>query len=271
MPRPDRHGWAAPTPPGPLVAWFQTPAGAWLLWEERALLRAAVRRFHGNTLVWVGLTPHLLDTTAQCMVRSRVFASVGAPRSGRDESAQRNAPSGGDVAVLSACPGALPFATGAADGVLLHHALEAAPDPRAALREAARVLRVGGRLVVAGFNPLSAWLFTKPLPAFRTLKSVSVPRLRDWLALLGLEAEGKPSYVGVGAARRLRGAGADTSVPPPGQSAVRWWRRLPPGGVYLVCAVKVGHGFVVPPLGHRERAALGAALPNPVACIRPAA
>ena len=249
---------------GAFAAWLRSPAGARLLATERAPLRSAARRFYGDALLWIGASPQLLDTTAQCMVRSRVFAVVD-PNAVCVAAACEQ-----QVAVANTAAGALPFTAGAFDGVLLHHALEAAPDARAALREAARVLRVGGRLVVAGFNPLSSWLFAKPLPAFRALKSVSVPRLRDWLALLGLEVEDKPAYVHVPVWALARKGGGDVEEAQPPRSP-QWWRRLPTGGVYLVSATKVAHGFIAPPLRQRTADELAGAVPQPVACVRPAA
>ena len=225
-----------------------------MLVAERTLLRNAARRFHGDALLWVGSAPQMLDTTAQCMVRTRVFAA-GRPMAGLDSASHR------DVAVVSVGAGALPFAAGAFDGVLLHHALEAAPDPRTALREAARVLRVGGLLVVVGFNPISSWLLAKPRPAFRALKPVSVPRLRDWLALLGLETD-TPLYMSIAKAWALAGSR---------QGSTPWWRKLPTGGVYLLSANKVAPRVVAPPLVRQAVGEFAGAAPHPVARVRPAA
>lgn len=58
---------------------------------------------------------------------------------------------------LYAEPLALPFAPQSLDLLVLPHALEASPDPHAVLREAERVLVPEGRVVIIGFNPLSAW------------------------------------------------------------------------------------------------------------------
>ena len=251
-----------PTPkPCPFATWLASPAGVRLLAAERTPLRAAARRFHGEALLWVGAAPQMLDTTAQCMVRARIFAAVGVHGAAHGE----NLPECGfrpRHASLVAGAESLPFAAGALDGVLLHHALEIAGDPRAALREAARVLRTGGLLVVAAFNPFSPWLFAKPLRALRT-KSVSTLRLRDWLALLGLAVDGDASYVRI---PRTRPFGQHRKW-----SATTRWRRLPLGGVYLLSATKVGHGTIVEPAGRRQAADIRTALPDPVAYQRRAA
>ena len=132
--------------------------------------------------------------------------------------------------------------------------------------------------MVVGFNPLSSWLLAKPLPAFRGLTTVSVPRLRDWLALLGLEAENNPAYVyvpQVWSLMRKRDRAADDAAAAGDtaaqQDSPRWWRRLPTSGVYVVSATKVAHGFIAPPLRHRHVGEFAGAAPQPVACVRPAA
>ncbi|GAA0737400.1 ArsR/SmtB family transcription factor [Sphingomonas japonica] len=48
---------------------------------------------------------------------------------------------------------ALPMGSGAADVAILHHVLHFAQQPGAAIAEAARVLRPGGRLLIADFAP----------------------------------------------------------------------------------------------------------------------
>ncbi|MGN6376582.1 MAG: ArsR/SmtB family transcription factor [Sphingomonas sp.] len=48
---------------------------------------------------------------------------------------------------------ALPLDDGAADAAILHHVLHFAQQPGAAIREAARVLMPGGRLLIADFAP----------------------------------------------------------------------------------------------------------------------
>ncbi|MBT8148502.1 MAG: class I SAM-dependent methyltransferase, partial [Gammaproteobacteria bacterium] len=52
---------------------------------------------------------------------------------------------------------ALPVASDCVDVALLHHVLEFAAQPHQLLREATRTLTAGGHLLIAGFNPFSAW------------------------------------------------------------------------------------------------------------------
>ena len=216
------------------AAWLRSKAGHRLLAAERALLQDAARRFHGDAVLWVGPVRDLLDTTARSMVRERIFAGQ------RHAACAERSGSGCDFMALAADAAHLPLPAACADGVVLHHALDVCADGRGALREAARVLRPGGRLLVLGINPLSLWLLAKPAGAFRRMKPVSAPRLADWLALLGLERAAKTAY------RNYR------SVLPSSLEG-EWWRRAsawlnkaqaPFGGVYLVTAVKSAPGCI---------------------------
>lgn len=90
--------------------------------------------------------------------------------------------------------GWLPFDTASLDLVTLPHTLDFAASPHQTLREAARVLRPEGRLILTAFNPLSFWWLRQKSVALGLapyLPTHTVPislyRLKDWLALLGFE------------------------------------------------------------------------------------
>lgn len=96
----------------------------------------------------------------------------------------------GDVAVQCRAH-ALPFAEQSLDLVVLPHVLDFAEDPHGVLREVDRVLVPEGRLLITGFNPWSLWGLRRlqrkgEVPWQGNL--LALPRVKDWLALLGLEA-----------------------------------------------------------------------------------
>lgn len=242
------------------AAWLSTDSGSRVLAEERPPLHAAARRFHGDAVLWIGCTPALLDTTARCMVRERYYATT-CQRACRGESpAPSHSQPGCNYRTLAVHPAQLPFASASIDGLVLHHALETSEDQRATLREATRVLKAGGRLLLIGVNPVSLYVLAKVRPALRSLKAVSVPRLYDWLALLGLQRDAKTIYLNYRAALHLD---FQHRWWPP---ASGWMKRLqaPVGGIYLVAASKVGHRPIADPLQEcaRERV-LTTPLPEP--------
>src|SRR3546814_18121845 len=69
---------------------------------------------------------------------------------------------------------ALPLGDGAADAAILHHVLHFAQQPGAAIREAARVLMPGGRLLNADFAPHDVEEFRTYRKSVVKGKSVSV-------------------------------------------------------------------------------------------------
>ncbi len=153
------------------------------------------------------------------MVKNRFYLS-------RDSSAVRDSELPSTIAVSEA----LPIPTNSMDGVVVHHALEFAEDPRAAIREITRVIRPGGRLLICSFNPLSLWMARRP----RGMTLVTAYRLSDWLAVLGFDREENIRYMNYRASLKL------------GLDGERWrkvgdWlaeKRVPVGGVYLVLAAK---------------------------------
>ena len=80
----------------------------------------------------------------------------------------------------------LPFSAHSIDGLVLHHFLELGGEARAILREAQRVLRPGGRVVICGFNSLSIWGLLRWRAIFRGLMPYSSVRVQDWVSVLGI-------------------------------------------------------------------------------------
>ncbi len=92
---------------------------------------------------------------------------------------------------------ALPVAAESLDLVTLPHTLDFAEHPQQVLRDAVRALAPEGRLVLTAFNALGAWWLKERLTAAfggkaylpTRLQPISLGRLKDWLALLGMEVD----------------------------------------------------------------------------------
>lgn len=168
---------------------WQSTLGEQTLTLEATALAPFIRRLHGDSIVWVGDHGESADALQRCMVRNSFFLQ-------QDPHAPRS-----EISSFSGQLEALPFKSNSVDGMVLHHALEKAQDPRVALREVTRVLVPGGRVLVCGFNPLSfigmrrlyARVIADSLSGHRLVNPI---RLFDWLTLLGFELEGKPLYCG---------------------------------------------------------------------------
>lgn len=170
--------------------WVASPLGRYVLEWEQAQLDLAVADVFGFHAIQLGfpeidsLRGNRISTRALALRRNEVlpFEGVGAAR-------------GGPQLRLDQFED-LPFADDTVDLLVLPHVLELALDPHQVLREAARVLRPEGRILITGFNPISLWgardVFARPfgtplVPLART--SISLPRLRDWLEVLSFQAE----------------------------------------------------------------------------------
>ncbi len=197
-------------------------------WEESCLNTLTADIF-GFNAVQIGL-PEINALHANRMPNQWLTSSHPIPVSG--ENAQR-------LAIVHDFT-ELPFATQSLDLVVLPHVLEFASEPHQVLREVERVLIPEGQVIICGFNPASLWGARQAagrlsgrhfLP--QDSEFISVPRLKDWLKLLNMEAS--RGYFGCYA--------------PPcktekwlhrfdfmDRAGDRWWPFL--GAVYIVQAIK---------------------------------
>jgi len=215
--------------------WCTTPLGRYALDWERDQFDNAVEDVFGFRAMQVGLPE--LDFLRRNRISHRFSLALEAG------------------AAVAADPLQLPVASQSLDLVALPHALESHLDPHALLREAERVLRPEGQVVISGFNNASLWglrrWFTRrdagsPWDA----RFIGLLRLKDWLQLLSFELNGgrfgcyapplaNPVW-------RERFGFMDRAGP-------RWWPIL--GGMYVVRAVKRVHGMrVITPAWRKERA-----------------
>lgn len=169
--------------------WFEGPLGARVLREETALAPLVLDDVFGFELLQMGAwgpARHLLD---------------GA----RTQHTTLVAPQAGAGVTLCAALDSLPLRSDCIDAIFLPHTLELVEDPYAVLREAERVLCAEGCLMICGFNPFSGWgvrrAFARRVggPVFppQTRRMLSERRLRDWVALLGLDVDSVYGYLGL--------------------------------------------------------------------------
>lgn len=201
-----------------LTEWFQTPLGRSVMAREQQVLDETLADLFGYHAIQVGLPAIPLLRASR--ITHRLTVGAYAP------------------AEVLALGHELPFASQSIDLVVLPHVLEFAESPHAILREVDRVLVPEGHIVLTGFNPWSLWGLRQALDPSRDSHPwdgafISLPRLKDWLALLGLEVS----------AGRLWHYGLPVQSPawrermrflePAGD---RWWGVA--GGVYMLEAVK---------------------------------
>jgi SAM-dependent methyltransferase len=156
----------------------------------------------------------------------------------------------------------LPFAANSVDLVVLPHVLEFDDNPHQVLREVERVLVPEGSVVVAGFNPFSLWGANrrlsrrKELPPWRG-RYISVPRLKDWFALLGLEPRAGAFGCYAPAVTQEKWLRRFQFLDLAGD---RWWPIA--GAVYVIQAVKRVPGMrVIMPKWHDRMARAKALMP----------
>lgn len=228
-----------------IASWLHSPLGRYLLAWEQQTVDAAVGDlfgFHALQLGW----PQLDGLRCNRMPQRWLVSEQVDPR-----------------AQLMSSFDELPFENASLDLLLLPHTLEFAPDPHHRLREAHRVLRPEGRLLILGLNPASLWGLRQRLPRPCLPQAgdfIGYWRARDWLRLLNFD----PVQARFGCFR------------PPVQSepwlgrwsfmdrrGPTWWPVF--GAVYFIEAIKRVHGMRLVGLARnngRLRSAPTVALPS---------
>jgi len=230
-------------------AWLATPLGRYVLEREQSYFDAAVADVFGYNAFQLGLPETDLLRASRIVLRMRVDA--------------------GERAGLRADFRDLPIAGNSADLVLLPHVLEFSENPHQILREVARVLVPEGHVVIACFNPWSLWGFRRMFSGNAHYpwrgRFVNLPRLKDWLALLGLEiTAGQMScYVPPCATEKWLERFAFME-----RAGDRWWPIA--GGVYFLQAVKrVGGWRLITPKWRDRMAPKNNLAPVPKKVRRP--
>lgn len=154
-------------------AWWQTKTGAYLLKQERAVLKEILPTVFGYYLVQSGCWGPPGALMEASPIRTRLIVGD----------------CGAEGAGVAGDPCYLPFTSDAVDAVLLPHTLERVTEPEQVLREAERVLRGEGQVLVLGFHPFGPWGLMRH---FRRRpewdgRFLGVGRLKVWLAVLGFE------------------------------------------------------------------------------------
>lgn len=239
-----------------LTSWYGTEQGRYVLHWEQTQIDVAVTDVFGFHALQLGLPD--FDFLRESRIPLRMVTALTAPTRLPTQSQPPQSQPPQPPHLLCETQ-ALPLASQSMDLVLLPHVLEFSSQPHAILREAERVLRPEGQIVITGFNPLSLWGLRRALPSAQSQmpfqgQFIGLHRLKDWLTLLGLELNGgrfgcyAPPFANATWLRRaafMEKAGD------------RWWPIA--GAVYAVRAIKrvVGARMVTPAWRQRRAAAPG--------------
>lgn len=151
---------------------------------------------HGDTLFWSGVSASTAELSKRCMVRHRIFNNSQIAPGGVAAAAFESSPTGmrlDDMSCVTSSLEEIPLRNGCVDALVLHHTLELSRDPRAALREATRVLQPGGQMVICAFNRYGAFSLCRWYKG-GPRRFISPLLLKDWLDVLGFETVVAPQF-----------------------------------------------------------------------------
>ncbi len=200
-----------------LSEWFATEQGGYVLAREKAYFDASVSDLFGYNALQLGLPKQDFLHNSRMPLRFTAGNSTS-----------------NDVRV---CCSELPFDGDSIDLVLLPHVLEFAENPHQIIREVERVLMPEGNLLISGFNPFSLWGMHRALGRRQGYpwrgQFITLPRMKDWLALLGFEVVDVHFTAYAPPVRQRKWLERAVFMEKAGG---RWWRGS--GGVYFIHAIK---------------------------------
>jgi SAM-dependent methyltransferase len=157
--------------------WFQSPQGEAVFNAEKEIVDPILSRLFGYHILQIGCNEEFSLIKDSPVGHKILFAPSWRPGSTHPVANNEE----------------LPLATDSIDVVVVHHALDFTEDSHRLLREATRVLRPGGHMLILGFNPLSPWgiwkLFKRRTHIPWRARFLSKRRLSDWLQLLNLHID----------------------------------------------------------------------------------
>jgi SAM-dependent methyltransferase len=203
--------------------WFETTLGSYLVECEQSCFDEEVVDVFGYNAFQLGLCRFEFLRANRMPLRCRV---------------------GGDgPARIRADFQQLPILSSSADLVLLPHVLEFSDNPHQVLREVSRILMPEGHVIVSGFNPWSMWGLRRFVGSDRSAfpwggQFIGLPRLKDWMALLGFEIAAGRMCAHVPPVRREKWLNRLAFLE---QAGERWWPFA--GGVYILHCIKRVHAM----------------------------
>ena len=161
-------------------AWSDIGNGQFIQVQTEQLLNMHCRQIFGDYVLHVG---HLSSPVCltQNLIKCTLYALPDKPK-------QENVNHNQGVFLSDKCH--LSITESSIDMVTLFHGLDFTNDPHLLLREAERVLRSDGYLVLTGFNPFSQAGLLRFSPFYqqhlmKQARFFSLARVTEWLAVLG--------------------------------------------------------------------------------------
>lgn len=161
-------------------AWCDTPVGKRFISLECQKINSIIPTLFGYDAVLIG-EPNFAACMQQSKIKNQYQVNDDVTFIPADK-----------LGLLCSRRDRLAIGTGLMDVVYLAHSLEFAANPHEVLREAYRILRADGHLVISMFNPYSLWgmwggiaKHTSAMPWRANF--MAKPKLKDWLALLGFD------------------------------------------------------------------------------------